>query len=222
MSELQENLEEIYNEKETYLKPENIKNGVIIFNVEGTYTGEVGDYNGKFTTDAIPNLYNVSYPTVVRWIKEIPQIDLTGTTVCSSFFSSCENLLSAPQMNTSNITNMNSMFSGCKRMTTLYQYNTSNVSTMTNFCNGCESLTTVPILDLHSVTGSNMSNCFGTCPSLTNESLNNILYMCANSGVTGSTYKKLSYIGLSSTQATTCTGLSNWSACQSAGWTTGY
>ena len=55
---------------------------------------------------------------------------------------------------------------------------------------------------------------------LTNDSLNNILEMCKNSVM--SSNKTLKYIGLSSTQATTCTTLSNWAACESAGWTTGY
>ena len=35
-------------------------------------------------------------------------------------------------------------------------------------------------------------------------------------------YKKLKDIGLSRTQAQTCTTLSNWQACVNAGWTTGY
>lgn len=34
--------------------------------------------------------------------------------------------------------------------------------------------------------------------------------------------KTLKYVGLTSDQATTCTGLSNWAACEAAGWTTGY
>ena len=34
--------------------------------------------------------------------------------------------------------------------------------------------------------------------------------------------KTLKYIGLSEEQATTCTTLSNWAACETAGWTTGY
>ena len=47
MSELQENLEAIYSEKETYLIPENIKSGVIILNVEGEYTGEAPTLQNK-------------------------------------------------------------------------------------------------------------------------------------------------------------------------------
>jgi hypothetical protein len=45
--------------------------------------------------------------------------------------------------------------------------------------------------------------------------------MCANATAYTKT-KTLKAIGLSSAQATTCTGLSNWASAQSAGWTTGY
>lgn len=40
MSVLQSNLEYILNEKETKIIPENIKAGVTIFGITGTYTGE--------------------------------------------------------------------------------------------------------------------------------------------------------------------------------------
>ena len=57
--------------------------------------------------------------------------------------------------------------------------------------------------------------------NLSDESLNNILAMCANAtSYTGT--KTLAYIGLTSAQANKCKTLSNYSAFTSAGWTTGY
>ena len=58
------------------------------------------------------------------------------------------------------------------------------------------------------------------CPKLTDNSLNNIL--ASITLATGVSTKKLKSLGLSSTQATKCTTLSNWAAAQAAGWTTGY
>lgn len=56
-----------------------------------------------------------------------------------------------------------------------------------------------------------------------NESLNNIMTMCINAvKITNSTYKKLSYIGLTQTQATRCKKLSNYQIFLDAGWSTGY
>ena len=66
-----------------------------------------------------------------------------------------------------------------------------------------------------------MNGMFQSCTLLTQESLNNILQMCINAtSFTGT--KTLKYLGLSSTQATTCQSLSNYQAFLNAGWTTGY
>lgn len=98
-------------------------------------------------------------------------------------------------LDTSSVTNMDSMFSGCKNLTEIPLLNTSNVT--------------------------NMTNMFLECIGLSDESLNNILAMCANA--TSYTYTKtLKYIGLTSEQATKCTTLSNYSSFTAAGWTTGY
>lgn len=83
----------------------------------------------------------------------------------------------------------------------------------------CTSLTTVPLLNTSKAT--NVSGMFSGCTSLSNESLNNILAMCTNATSYTRT-KTLKYIGLTSTQATTCQSLSNYSAFTAAGWTTGY
>ena len=113
-------------------------------------------------------------------------------------FRFCVNLVVAPQINTGNVTDIDFMFGNC-----------------TN-------LVTVPLLDISKVTS--IENMFCYCPNLSDESLNNILAMCTNATAYRSqgTNMKLSYIGLTSEQATKCTTLSNYSAFTSAGWTTGY
>lgn len=119
----------------------------------------------------------------------------------------------------SNVTSMSEMFKDCSRMTSIVLLDTSNIVNMNNIFNNCSSLTTVPQFDTSNLT--NMTNAFLNCSALTNESLNNILAMCANAtnyvGV-----KKLVSLGLSQTQATTCQTLSNWDAFVAAGWSSGY
>ena len=164
MSELKTNLQEILQDKNTNLKPENLKQGVTCLGVEGTYTGDsINDY--------------ISLPegetaiTIAGCIKQIPQLDTSAVNSMSNMFNNCTALTTIPLLNTSNVTSMSFMFNGCA--------------------------------------------------ALTNDSLNNILAMLTNAtSYTGT--KTLKYIGLSETQATTCTTLSNWSACEAAGWTTGY
>ena len=67
-----------------------------------------------------------------------------------------------------------------------------------------------------------MSNMFTNCTALTNESLNSILASLANGTKLSSSNKRLKYIGLTQSQCTLCTTLSNWTQAEADGWTTGY
>ena len=152
-------------------------------------------------------------------LTTIPLLNTSKVTNMNNMFQDCTSLTTIPLLNTSKVTNMNYMFQNCSALTTIPLLNTSAVTSMRNMFSGCISLTTIPQLDTSKVT--NMMNMFNSCTSLSNDSLNNILAMLTNAtSYTGT--KTLKYIGLSETQATTCTTLSNWSACETAGWTTGY
>lgn len=138
-----------------------------------------------------------NYFNIYTFIESIDDnYDVSAVTEIRYLFSGLYGLKKAPTMNTSHITNAQQLF------------------------NQCESLVTVPVYDFSSLTGNNNYNMFGSCRSLSNESLNNIMQMCI--GMTGVSNKNLKYMGISSTQATTCQSLSNWSAFISAGWSTGY
>ena len=94
-------------------------------------------------------------------------------------------------------------------------YTTSAV----NMFYGCSALKDVPALDASHI--KDMQNMFYGCSNLTEESLNNILLMCVNTPAYTAA-KTLKYIGLDESQASKCTGLSNYQAFTNAGWTTGY
>ena len=111
------------------------------------------------------------------------------------------------------------MFKGRSNLTSIPLLDTSSVTNMSYMFGGCTNLTTIPLLDTSSVT--NMQNMFWNCTNLSDESLNNILAMCANATSYTDT-KTLKRLHLTSAQATKCTTLSNYSAFTSAGWTTGY
>lgn len=153
-------------------------------------------------------------------LKTIPSnLDTSNITNTAYMFASCNELQTIPLLDLSKSQNLSGMFTNCMKLTEIPQFDTSSTTNMSSLFNNCIRLTTIPILDTSKVT--NFDNCFSYCDSLSNNSLNNILQMCANA--TSYPYTKtLRQIGLSSTQATTCTGLSNWSAAQAAGWTTGY
>lgn len=115
---------------------------------------------------------------------------------CNDAFRECSILeevyLDAPE---SNLNSIASMFRDCINLKTINVFNTSKIHTF--------------------------NSAFSGCNSLTNDSLNNIMQMCINATSFAGT-KTLQHLGLSSTQATTCQGLSNYQAFLNAGWTTGY
>ena len=152
-------------------------------------------------------------------LASIPQLDTSNVTSMLGMFQDCHNLTTIPLLNTNNVTNMNYMFYNCYYLTTIPQLDTSNVTDMYwMFCD-CYRLVDLPILDTSSVT--DMNRMFSNCNSLSDDSLNNILAMCANATSYTNT-KTLKYIGLSQSRATKCQSLSNYQAFLNAGWTTGY
>lgn len=158
-----------------------------------TILGISGTYEGE--ENAVIETTFTTYNNLVSNIVKIPPIDTSNLTSAYAMFQNCRKLIAVPQIDTSNVTNMNYMFQNCL------------------------SLETIPLLDTSKVTSMQMM--FSGCTKLTNESLNNILLMCANaSAYTGT--KTLKYFGLSEEQATRCQSLSNYSAFTAAGWTTGY
>ena len=152
-------------------------------------------------------------------LETVPFIDLSTITNISYMFQSCKSLKTIPKFNTSNVTDAICTFSGCTNLEEIPQIDISKVTRSGMMFTNCTNLKTIPPL---TIGASNMTNMFSGCPNLSDESLNNILLMCANSGVGNVTMKKLSYIGLTSKQATVCQGLSNYQAFLDAGWTTGY
>lgn len=152
-------------------------------------------------------------------LENLPEIEANNLKVTTGAFSGCTALKQVPLFDTSNVTSTMRMFYNCRTLTTIPLFNTTNSTSFYEMFSGCSSLTTIPILNTSKVT--DMYQPFTNCSALSNESLNNILAMCIGAtSYTGT--KTLRHIGLSSSQATTCTGLSNWAACEAAGWTTGY
>ena len=152
----------------------------------------------------------------------IPQLDMSNNGNTAYMFYDCINLISAPLSNANNLINTRYMFCNCKSIIEIPQLNTSKVITMNSMFYGCIKLTTLPQLDATGITANNgLETMFYNCPNLSDESLNNILLMCANfSGYTGT--KTLKHMSLTEGQATKCTTLSNYEAFTAAGWTTGY
>jgi len=154
----------------------------------------------------------------------------TSVANMNSFFKWCSELTTVDfsLLNTANVTDMSDFFRGCSSLTSLdlSHFDTRKVAYFTNMFNGCTALVTITFgtnFKLNAATAStSLQNAFTSCTSLSNTTLNDILGLLTTIGTSATVTKTLKYIGLSSTQATTCTGLSNWATLEAAGWTTGY
>lgn len=149
---------------------------------------------------------------------------MKNLTVCSSMFENCVKVkkIQIPTGNNFRPRNIGSMFKGCSILTTVTGIDFSRMEFGGSAFYGCSALTTLPsTIDFSSVSGTGLQRMFTNCSALSDTSLNAILGGLITATRIASN-KTLKYVGLSSTQATTCTGLSNWAACQAAGWTTGY
>ena len=152
-------------------------------------------------------------------LTTIPLLDISNVTSMGSMFNGCTSLITIPQLNISSAEETNDMFYNCTSLTTIPQLDTRSAFDMSSMFSNCTALVTVPQLNMNRA--DSITDIFANCNSLSNDSLNNILA----SLLTATSYrgtKTLARIGLSSTQATTCTTLSNYSAFTAAGWTTGY
>ena len=221
------------------LTADKIKKDVTILGVTGTYEGSSSSDNVEMNTT-----FTSTNNTVIKNITKIDSLDFSNlTSILGMFegfvslseigsmststitsmrnlFLNCESLETLPSFNTSSVTDMYQMFSGCKTLATIPQLNTSNCQMFGFMFSGCKKLKNIPSLDLGKAT--NFFFMFTGCTDLTNTDLNTIMGMCLNVNSNYSGNKTLKEIGLSSTQATTCQSLSNWSALSSAGWTTGF
>lgn len=163
-----------------------------------------------------------SFSTNMDWLAEVDTSNITST---YGMFKSNSNITSIPLIDTSNSTNFGQMFWYCSSLVTIPKLDTSKSTNFNQMCYGCTALENFPEIDMSSATTrQNIQQIFSTnIESFTNNSLNNILASLLTITFNlSSSYKKLSTIGLSQTMAEACTNLSNWSALQDKGWTTGY
>ena len=178
-------------------------------NTEGDYFGEIGEYLHEWVGGSIAQV-----------IKKIPENLVIKSTHIDSLFEFCSSITTIPNFNLDFVVSMRYMFNGCTSLTNIPNINLPELVDATYMFSNCSALVDVPALNAPKL--SIVQSMFLGCTALSESSLNNILSICANSAVTTENYKTLKYIGLTESQATKCTTLSNYQAFLNAGWTTGY
>lgn len=175
-----------------------------------------GDYFGEITESQ----YGWVGGSITKVIKKIPENLVISSTHIDSLFEFCSSITTIPNFNLDFVVSMRFTFNYCTSLTNMPIINLPELADATNMFSFCSALVDVPALNAPKLSA--MENMFRECPALSESSLNNILLICANSAVTTENYKTLKYIGLTESQATKCTTLSNYQAFLNAGWTTGY
>ena len=179
-------------------------NGDIIYSRYGRYVAsliEEIDLNEKVFSGYISVGLWFAYFPYLKAIKNFNVKKSDGVTVssCDQTFRDCPLLESGPEMNTSDSSTFLAMYYGC-----------------TNLKN-------VPVYKMGNNSNVEVRGMYGNCPSLTNQSLSNIIDSLITLGIYY--YKRtktLAYVGLSQEQANYCITLPNWSILVDRGWTTGY
>lgn len=140
------------------LIPENIKNGVEIFGVQGN--AKVSDVKITNASYLFYNGYRLDYLNEILSVCE-------NTTEAINMFAYCSALrsLNLSNFDTSKVTNFSSMFNRCSSLTTIPQFDTSSGTDFGDMFESCFSLTTVPQFDTSK--GTNFGGMFERCTSLT-------------------------------------------------------
>ena len=157
-------------------------------------------------------------------LKRVKGFVPTKSTSLMWCFAGCSNLEEFPLIDGGEfVTSAYMMIQDCKKLKTVSWFETKNTTDLSMMCRYCENLVDFPQLDTTKVRVGGLSEMFVNCPSLSDESLNNILAMCTNAKLyanAATSNKTLSHLGLSAEQRTRCQALSNYPAFLNAGWTT--
>lgn len=183
-------------------------------NVEGEQIFEI-DTSLKY--DSSKGVYSL--------MKSVNNLDLTGFGDYASMFSNWGNLTNVSLTGVgTGAYSTKYMFGWCSKLVAAPQFTVTHIREVERMFTYCTALVNVPVYTFDKYT-TKIDGMFYGCTSLSNESLNNILQTCINSFSStsmSSSRKNLKYLGLTQTQAETCTTLSNWEELRTKGWTTGY
>ena len=162
---LKECLDKIFAQKKEYLTPENIKTGIQVFDIEGTFTNDgtatkedivkdkiayvngekiVGTMNvSKYNASTITTLGagNSSTSSLNRSIEEISGTFDIASEYTQYMFWYCQKLKRIPQINTDIMRYMNCMFYFCQSLVEIPELNASNVINVNSSFYRCDELT---------------------------------------------------------------------------------
>ena len=151
---------------------DNIKKGVVILGVTGSYEGSggTGGDNGIVVYLAKKNVYNFASRIVSIDVEKLGVLNLTDY---QYLFCALDGLTEITNLNTlnntQNVTSMRSMFNGCRGLTSLNlsSFNPQSVTDMASMFSGCSGLTALDIAHFVAPNVENIETMFYGCSGLT-------------------------------------------------------
>ena len=131
-------------------------------------------------------------------LTSVPEFDTSNGENFTYTFENCISLTSVPAFDTSKMKDFTGAFRNCRLLSTLPQFDLSNVTNASNFVVGCQALVSIPKLNLSKVvypvsftscsslttlggfTGISVNVNLSSSPSLTRESLLNVINEAAD------------------------------------------
>ena len=233
MNELIDNLQNILNQKNNYIIPNNIRENITVLNITGNLE------EGINTSDATATASDISegktaYVNGVKLngtMESLTDVIANQTNIINELEAALENktgtIFKVPDgikfggstvedisnLDTSEVTNMDTMFNGCYNLINISNLNTSNVTSMVATFGKCFNLITVPNLNTSNVTS--MQSTFSNCINLTsvpkfdtsNVTIMNYMFFQCNNLVTVPEFNTSKVTGI----ASLCQGCNNLS-----------
>lgn len=147
------------------LAPDMLKSGTNILGVEGTYSGDSGEYNAKLE---IPEGAK-SAPSPLAMLTSIASINTTNLSAITGIFNGCVSLKSVPEMNVRNVHHAGSAFKNCHNLVYTPNLYTPRLVTITSMFENCYNISYINLTALNNGMSNAhfyYSSAFANCYSL--------------------------------------------------------
>lgn len=167
------------------LAPDMIKAGASVLGVEGTYSGDSGEYNAKLE---IPEGVT-SAPSPLAMLTSVASINTTNLSTITGIFNGCVSLKSVPEMNVRNVHHAGSAFKNCHNLVYTPNLYTPRLVTITSMFENCYNISYINLTALnngmsnaHFYYGSAFANCYclKEIPNLFYNNGDGYVNMCLN------------------------------------------
>lgn len=164
------------------LAPDMLKTGTNILGVEGTYSGDSGEYNAKLEIPAGVT----SSPGPLAMLTSVESLDTSNLTSIVSLFNGCVSLKSLPQMNLNKASSGTYAFKNCHNLIYMPNLYMPKMGGMISMFENCYNISYINISGIPANGYHDFTNMYANCyslkelPDLQYNNASGYGYMCRN------------------------------------------